>query len=134
MKPAKTFFTVFSVVTLLFGATAFSARMDALKQTTPLVRAKLQTAFMKKRLNLTAQQMPQVMQINLKYAEQMEPVIKGNEGKLMKMRQTMAIAKAKDNELTSVLTPAQYEAYLASKEQMQQKMIEKVMQKRGQGG
>ena len=52
----------------------------------------------------------------------------------MKMRQTMAIAKAKDNELTQVLTPAQYEAYLASKEQMQQKMIEKVMQKRGQGG
>ena len=86
MKTAKHFFTASIAMTLFFCATAFSADMDALKNTTPLQRAKLQTAFMKKRLNLTQRQVPRVMDINLKYAQQMEPVMKGDGGKLMKMR------------------------------------------------
>ena len=134
MKPAKSFFITSIVMTLLFCSTAFSADMDVLRHTTPLQRAKLQTVFMKKRLNLTQRQVPQVMNINLKYAQQMDPVIKGNGGKLAKMRQSLAIRKAKDNELMRVLTPGQYQAYLASREQMQQRMIEKVMQKRNRAG
>lgn len=134
MKTAKLFFTASVAGALLFCTTAFSADMDALKHTTPEQRAKLQTLFMKKRLKLTQKQVPQVMDINLRYAQQMEPVLKGNEGKLAKMRQAASIRRAKDNELTSVLTPSQYQAYLASQEQMRQQMIEKVMQKRNSTG
>ncbi len=133
MKTAKHFFTASIAMTLLFCTTAFSADRDALKNTTPLQRAKLQTAFMKKRLNLTQRQIPEVMNINLKYAQQMEPVIKGNDGKLMKMRQAAAIRKAKDNGLTRVFTHGQYQAYLASQEQMRREVIEKVMQKKNSG-
>ena len=135
MKPTRLFFTASIVMmTLFFCASAYSAGMDALRNTTPLQRAKLQTALMKKRLKLTRRQVPQIMNINLKYAQQMEPLIKGSGGKLVKMRQSMAIRKAKDGELARVLTPAQYQAYLASKEQMQQQMIEKVMEKRNHAG
>ncbi|MDR3568806.1 MAG: hypothetical protein P4L43_12330 [Syntrophobacteraceae bacterium] len=134
MRPTKLFFTASLAMTLIFCSTAFSADMDALRHTTALQRAKLQTALMKKRLNLTKSQSAQVMTINLKYAQQMEPVIKGDGGKLAKMRQSMAIRKAKDTELTRVLTPTQYQAYLASKEQMRQQMIEKIMQKRQRAG
>ncbi len=134
MKATKLLFTASVAAALLFCATAFSADMDALKNTTPQQRAKLQTLFMKKRLKLTHKQVPKVMDINLRYAQQMEPVLKGNEGKLVKMRQATSIRRAKDNELTSVLTPGQYQAYLASKEQMRQQMIEKVMQKRNRAG
>ena len=38
------------------------------------------------------------------------------------------------NDLTKVLTPGQYQGYLASKEQMRRQVIEKVMEKRNSGG
>lgn len=132
MKTLKTLTLVFAV-TLLLCATASAAGMDELKHSTPMLRAKLQTALMKKRLGLTPRQVPRVMDINLKYAEQMEPVIKGNGGKLMKMRQARQIGKAKDGELTKVLTPGQFQTYLASREQMRQQMIDKIMEKRRHG-
>ncbi|MGC9195766.1 MAG: hypothetical protein ACP5IL_09980 [Syntrophobacteraceae bacterium] len=130
MKPAKTFLPVLAI-TLLFSSTAFSAQRDVLKHSTPLMRAKLQTGFMKKQLNLTRNQTEQVMAINLKYAKEMEPVIKANGGKLMKLRQASAIRKAKDAELMKVLSPGQYEAYQASKKQMREQMIDKIMHERG---
>ena len=130
MRQSGIFFTALIATTLFFSANGFAANMEALRHTTALQRAKVQTALMKKRLNLSQEQVPQVMKINLKYAQQMEPVIKGKGGKLVKLRESMGIGKAKENDLTKVLTPGQYQGYLASKEQMQQQMIEKVLQKR----
>lgn len=130
MKAAKQILTVPITVILLLFSTAVFAQTEQLRNSTPLQRAKLETFFMKKRLNLTQGQTSQVMKINLKYAQQMDPVIKGNPGKLVKMRQMTAIRRAKDNELTKVLSPGQYQAYLASREQMRQQMVEKMMQKR----
>jgi hypothetical protein len=133
MKPARSFFPMLAI-TLLFCTTAFSAQMDMLKDSTPLMRAKLQTGFMKKQLHLTRNQTEQVMAINLKYAKEMEPVIKANGAKLMKLRQERAIRKAKEGELMKVLSPGQYQAYQASKERMRQQMMDKMMQKRGSAG
>ncbi len=69
----------------------------------------------------------------MKYAQQMEPIIKGSEGKMRKARQVRAINQAKDDELKTVLSPQQYQGYLASKEQMRQRMIQKAKEKRGGG-
>jgi hypothetical protein len=134
MKLAKRIFTASIAITMVLCSSAVFAQMEELRNTTPVQRAKLQTAFMKKRLDLSKQQIPQVMNINLKYAKQMDPLIKGNEGKLKKTRQIMALGQAKDNELTKVLSPGQYEAYLASKEQMRQAMIDKIKQKQAGAG
>jgi len=131
MKMAKRVFTASITIALLLCAAAVFAQMEELRNSTPMQRAKLQTVFMQRKLNLAPGQVKQVQSINLKYAEQMEPVIKGTGGKLKKMREANAINEAKDNELKAVLSGDQYQAYLASKEEMRQAMVEKIKQKLG---
>jgi hypothetical protein len=121
------------IATLLYAVTVF-AQMDELRNTTPAQRAKLQTAFMKMKLNLAPEQMKVVMGINLKYAQKMDPILKGNEGKLRKAAQARAIDEAKDNELQGVLSGEQYQAYMTSKEEMRRRMVEKLKNKRAGNG
>jgi hypothetical protein len=130
MKLAKRVFTASITITLLLCAAAVLAQMEGLRNSTPSQRARLQTAFMHRKLNLSPQQVKQVQKINLKYAEQMDPIIHGNEGKFKKARQAEAINEAKDNELKTVLSEEQYQTYLASREEMRQRMVEKLKEKR----
>jgi len=106
------------------------AQMDKLASTTPQERAKMQTEFMKNRLDLTPEQLQRVGALNLKYAQRMDPVIKGSEGPLMKMRQMREINEAKVGELKGILSP-QFEKYLASKEEMREKFEQKMEEKGG---
>jgi hypothetical protein len=55
--------------------------------------------MMKAKLGLTDEQAPKIGAINLKYAEQMEPMIKGTEGPLMKMRAARNLEEQKEGEL-----------------------------------
>lgn len=107
--------------------------LDKLKNTTPQERATIQTLFMKKKLGLEGPEAAKVEAINLKYAEKAEPVIKGDEGMFARMRQMKEIQTGKDQELQGVLTPAQYQAYEASKDEMKQQM-EQSMAKKAMGG
>ena len=107
------------------------AQMDKLASTTPQERAKMQTEFMKNRLDLTPEQLQRVGALNLKYAQRMDPVIKGSEGPLMKMRQMREINEAKVGEPKGILSPPQFEKYLASKEEMREKLEQKVEEKAG---
>ena len=59
----------------------------ALANSTPAERAAIQTDLMKEKLALSAEQATKVQTINLDTAQRMEPVIKGSEGPLVKMRQ-----------------------------------------------
>jgi hypothetical protein len=61
-------------------------------------------------------------------------VIKGSEGPLVRLRQAQAIDEQKTEALRAVLTPQQLETYLASKEEMKQKLEERLAQKRSGGG
>jgi hypothetical protein len=117
---------------LLLAATA--SAQERLANSTPEQRAKLQTEFMTRKLALKSDQIPKVEAINLKYAQKMEPVIKGNEGPLMKVRSAKAIDEEKGAELQKVLTPEQYKQYLAAKEEMRQHVEQHVMEKREGGG
>ena len=131
MRLAKCVFTASITTALLLCAAAVFAQMEELRNSTPMQRAKLQTVIMQKKLNLAPSQVQQVQKINLKYAEKMEPIISGNEGKLKKARQANAINESKDNELKTVFSGEQFQMYLASKEEMRQAMAEKLKQELG---
>ena len=59
-----------------------------------------------------------VQAINLKYAQQMDPIIKGAGGRLDKMQKSRGVLAAKDKELQAVLTPDQYQKYDDIKDDM----------------
>jgi hypothetical protein len=120
------------VTALLLMASAFTAsgQLDTLRDTTPEQRAGIQTELMKSRLALTADQTTKVAAINRKYADRMEPVIKSSEGPLAKIRRTREINEAKETELKQVLSTEQFEKYVASKEEMREKLEEKLKEQR----
>jgi Spy/CpxP family protein refolding chaperone len=107
-------------------ASAASAQMGKLKSTTPQQRADAQTEYMQSKLALTPDQTPKVAAINLEYAQQMEPILKGSDGPLVKMRAMRGIQDAKEGELQGVLTPEQFTQYQAVKEEMREKIEQKL--------
>ncbi|HZO09312.1 MAG TPA: hypothetical protein VFC77_08035 [Myxococcota bacterium] len=118
-----------AAATLLAGAAA-AQDLSKLAGSTPAQRAAVQTEFMKTRLALGAEQVPKVEAINLKYAQQMQPILQGSEGPLMKLGAARRVDQAKDAELQGVLTPDQFQKYLAAKEEMRQHLEQKLMEKR----
>src|SRR5262245_34044859 len=96
---------VLVAVAVLIATGSLGQGLDGLKNTTPQERATAQTAMMKTKLGLTEEQTPKVAAINLKYAEKMEPIIKGTKGPLMKMRDAQGIQQEKEAELKQLLTP-----------------------------
>jgi hypothetical protein len=109
-------------------------QMDKLMNTTPDERANAQTALMKAKLDLTADQLPKITALNQKYAQKMEPIIKGSSGTFMKMIQMREVNEQKEAELKQVLSPEQFQKYLASKEEMREQFEEKLEEKREGGG
>jgi hypothetical protein len=122
------------LLTPLLGPPLSSGQMDKLMNTTPDERANAQTALMKAKLDLTADQLPKITAINQKYAQKMEPIIKGSAGPFMKMSQMRGVNEEKEAELKQVLSPEQFQKYLASKEEMREQFEEKLEEKRGGGG
>src|SRR5262249_14232192 len=132
MKTSTRALTVAVVAGLLLSApTAWGqSQMDKLKNTTPVERATVQTEMIKTKLGLSPEQAEKISAINLKYANRMEPVIKGSEGPFRKMRQAREINEAKEGELRQVLSPDQFQKYLADREQMRERFEEKMEQKK----
>jgi Spy/CpxP family protein refolding chaperone len=123
----------FVLALLAFGSAPALAQAvsPALAASTPVERAKIQTDFMKEKLALTAEQLPKVDALNLETAQKMEPVLKGSEGPLVKMRAAREIEQAKETALQGLLTPDQFQKFLASKEELKQKLEERLAQKAG---
>jgi len=89
----------------------------------------MQTETMKTKLALTPDQTPKIAAINLKYAQQMDPIIKSSEGPMVKMRQMRPISEAKDSELKGVLSSDQFQKYLAEREQMREQFEKRLPNK-----
>jgi len=119
---------------LLAGATAFGGELDALKNTTPEQRAQAQTAMMKAKLGLTDEQVSKIGALNLKYAEQMDPIIKGSEGPFMKARDARNVEDQKEAELKGLLSPDQFQKFQTMKEEMREKLMDQIQQQRSKGG
>ena len=113
---------------LIVVAAGAQNEMEKLKSSTPEERARLQTEMMKVKLSLTPDQTPKVAAINQKYAQRMEPIIKGQEGPLMRLRQMREVGQAKEAELKGVLSPEQFQKYLAEKQEMREKFEDKLIQ------
>ena len=121
-------------VSLLVVRSAVAANLDELKDTTPEERATVQTMMMREKLGLKEAEVPKVAAINRKYAEKMDPIIKGSEGPLMKMRDAKTIEREKEAELKKVLSPPQFQKFLATKEEMREQFAQKLREQRATGG
>lgn len=95
-----------------------ASQMAMLESTTPEERATIQTELLQVKLELTATESEKLHPINLKYAEKMESVIKGKDGKWKKYRTAKRLEKEKDQELKKLFDSTQYQAYLAYKDQL----------------
>jgi len=105
-----------------------TTRRERLANITPEQRANQQTAQMKKRLSLTAEQEPTVAAINLKYAQQMQSVLETGERNRQTMKQIRDMTDSKDAELKAVFTADQYTQYETFKDEQKDRM----KQNRGQ--
>ncbi len=121
------------VIVLLMGCAGRSSAQEtqnALRQIPPAEQAELQTGFMAETLNLSDDQQSQVQAINLKYANQMQPILASNDRKLAKFRQFRKLSKQKDAELKEVLTEVLYDQYQVKKEEIRDKIKAKRREKR----
>jgi Spy/CpxP family protein refolding chaperone len=109
------------------------AQLGELKNTTPEERAKELTSLMQKELGLTPDQLSKMEALNLKYAKEMEPILKGSEGPFKAMRQAREINQAKEAELQQLLTPEQFEKYQAQRAEMREK-LEQGIEEKAKGG
>lgn len=138
MNDAMTRFSILALAFAAMAAVTVSAhaqdRIEAIAGTPPEQRAKLQTDMMKEKLALTAEQLPKVESINLDTAKKMQPVLESKQGPLMRMSQARTIEQAKDKALESVLTPSQYQNWLAAKDEMKQKLEQKLVEGKKAGG
>lgn len=106
------------------------ANMALLESTTPEERADIQTTLLTDKLTLTENQQDQLAKVNLKYAKQMEAVIKGGTSKWKMYRTAKRFDREKDGELKVLLTPAQFSTYLNYKEQLRMDGKEKLLRLR----
>jgi hypothetical protein len=123
-----------AVLVLLLATRVGAEGLDDLKDTTPAERAAAQTMMMKEKLSLTDEQAPKVKAINEKYAEEMDPIIKGSGGMLMKMGSMRAAEDKKEAELKGVLSDDQFQQFQAMKSELRDKLMEKIKEQRAQKG
>jgi hypothetical protein len=126
-SPTRTFLLAAS---LLIAAPALAADIEALGDTTPKERAEAPALMMKEKLGLSDAKVEKVHAINLKYAEKMEPVLKGSDGPLMKGREARNFQAQKEGELKAVLSADEYKKYIASKEEMRRQIVQRVYEER----
>ncbi len=118
---------------LAWPAPAAEAQSSALQSSTPQQRAAIQTAFLKEKLGLDAQQAAKVAALDLQYAEKAEPILKGSAGPFAKRREMNALQAEKEAALREILTPEQFTKYEASREELREKLEEELAKSRNGG-
>lgn len=110
---------------LFLATSAWGLDPEQIAKIPPAERAAIQTEFMAKKLSLTADEKTKISAVNVKYADQMQGVLTGQMGPLERMRDVKRLEEGKDAELQTMLTPAQYKTYQASKDELKKKMEER---------
>jgi len=128
---AKTMVVVAAaVLSLLSIAGRAQDGLAELKRTTPEERTRLLTDMMRARLSLSEAQVTQVREINLKYAKEMQPVLESSDRPFKEVWELRKINEGKEAELKKVLSPKQFDEYLAAKEEIRQKLEQRLLEKR----
>ena len=115
MRPLKSLLTL---ALLLPPPSVMANDLTFLLETTPLQRATVQTRFMQEKLGLTPETTHKINDINLAYAEKVEPILKGSSMLMIKVQSIKAILQQKDEILRGTLSPQQYEHYRDSKDEI----------------
>ena len=113
---------------LLLAVPALAQDAAQLAKVPPSVRAGIQTTAMTERLHLTPEERTQVEAINLKFANQMQPVLEGSGGPFARMREAKKLEEAKDNELKPVLSADQFKGYLAMKDELKERLKQRALE------
>lgn len=128
MKKAFTFWG-FLLILLL---SPYSKAQQGWTTLTPEQRAKKLTGWMKDNLHLSQDQVPQVQQINLKYAQMQEDLKNASGSRSERMKQAAANDQAKDLELQQVMSQDQFTAYQKKKQTLQQQLKQQRRARKGE--
>ncbi|HZE83013.1 MAG TPA: hypothetical protein VE035_01840 [Puia sp.] len=119
LKKARLWLFIGPMLFFTIIATAQDSDQEArLKASTPEQRAHFQDSLMNTRLALNTTQYSQVHAINIKYARQIEPLIKSDDSRFSKYSKIKPLLEAKDKELKTVFTGEQCQKYEAVKKEM----------------
>lgn len=113
---------------LLSTLILFSILLGACAQTqknnyTPEERAQIQTEWMKKTLQLNADQMKLIDGLNLEYAKKMEKV-KSIDGRFSQLKEAKRISEEKDEKLEKIFSQDQFKTYLDKRKELREKIKE----------
>ena len=106
----------------LISTGAFAGVADS----TPAQRAEIQTQVIQAKLKLSPELLAKVQAINLKYAEKMDPILKGSDNILAKKKKAGAVLDAKDAEMKAILSAEQFEQYDDAKDDVKEAMEKKL--------
>jgi len=120
MKKATNHIAVLAIL-FLMAFQSFAQQGGGRRNMEPKEMAERQTTEMKESLELTADQLPKVEALNLKYAEKLGEARDASDGDRESMRSTMMeMMKEKDVEMKKILTAEQWTKFEADrKERMQ---------------
>jgi len=118
---------ILAMLVCVFSTNIFS--QNAMKNSTPEERAKIQTEWMIKSLQLTDSQKNTVEALNLEYAMKME-TLKNLEGKRQKMKEARKISNEKDEKLKTILNEQQYQLYIDNRKELMKKIKERSGEKK----
>jgi len=121
----------FLLIGLLFAFNIAYAQKKT--SSTPEERANKLTEWMKTNLQLNDDQVTQVQNINLKYANKTQGLQTQSMSRNEKMQTLKANDKAKDAELKNIFTTDQYNTYQAKKDEVRKQMKEKMREKKTHG-
>jgi hypothetical protein len=92
-------------------------------------RASKMTEWMKTNLNLTADQLSKVQELNMKYAVKMDSLRNSGLEKQDRFAAMKTDSESRDSELKGILTSEQYATYQEKKKEMKGKYKDKVKDK-----
>ena len=110
------------MVIILIGTKAFAQEKEMTEEQKAQMEAQLEVYVEK--LNLSEGQQPKFEEITKRYGKQLMVLKESSKGRLSKYKEFKSISKNRNQEMQALLSEEQYATYLATQEDMQQKMKE----------
>jgi outer membrane PBP1 activator LpoA protein len=118
----KTLNVVFATAALLFGSLTVTAQDQTKTKKTPIERAQMHTNKMVKELSLTEEQKAKVLEVNIGIAQKNDAIRNDpNMTPSAKKESLKSTQDARDLQMKTILTEAQYTTYLERKAEIQAK-------------
>ena len=113
-----------AVLVTLFCAPPTLAQLAKLAKTTPEERARVQTEFMKQKLDLAPEQLEKIEKINLAMATDAQPILEGDGATFAKALKLRKLDANRDRKLKALLSHEQFERFKDAKGELRNTMAE----------